>query len=126
MYQSIYALNKADMITNQYVGVIDWHGTQATQYKVTLKNNGKKFTLDYHMGMAHQNEPKLSDVLYSLIMDSQAVEMSFSEWCSMLDYDENSMKDFKIYSQCKRLGKKFYSLFDNEEIENFKQLLEEY
>ena len=126
MYQSIQALNKADLITSKFVDVVDWHGTTASKYRVTLKNNGKRFTIDYFMGMAHKEPPKVSDVLYSLTMDAYALEVSFSDWCAEYGYNEDSRKDLALYKKCVATSEKLYSLFSDEEIENFKQLLEEY
>lgn len=126
MYQSLYALNKSDMIKSKYIGVIDKDSWTCTQYKTTIKNNGKKFTFDYFMGLAHKDEPKLSDVLYSLIMDSDALNMDFNQWCDNYGYDVNSIKDLRTYKLCIKNGQKLFTLFDNEEIDNFKQLLEDY
>jgi len=44
--------------------------------------------------------PKLDDVLYSLVIDSEAENMSFSDWCSNFGYDDDSMKANKIYNAC--------------------------
>lgn len=126
MYQSLYALNKADLMKSRFIGYTSKDNWNANQYKVTLKNNSKQFTIDYYMGLAHKEAPKLSDVLYSLIMDSDALNMDFESWCDMLGYNVDSRKDLKIYNLCIKNGQKLYSLFDNEEIEQFKQLLQDY
>lgn len=44
--------------------------------------------------------PVLDDVLYSLVSDSDATEMSFSEWCSNHGYDSDSRKAMAIYEAC--------------------------
>ena len=46
--------------------------------------------------------PKLDDVLYSLVMDAEADTMSFSEWCSCFEYDEDSRKALSIYDACRK------------------------
>ena len=114
------------MIKTEYIGFTSLNNWACNKYKVILKNRGKQFTLDYHMGLAHKNPPKLSDVLYSLIMDSESLEYSFSDWCDMLGYNTDSIKDKKIYNACIKNGKRFYSLFDKDEIQNFKELLKDY
>lgn len=126
MYTSIFALNKADMIKTQYIGFTSLNDWNCNKYKVILKNGGKQFTLDYHMGLAHKNPPKLSDVLYSLIMDSESLELNFSDWCNMLGYNQDSIKDKKIYSLCQKNGKGLQKLFNQDEIQNFKELLQDY
>ena len=126
MYQSLYALNKADIIKTKFIGYTTKDEWNANQYKVTLKNKGKQFTIDYYMGLGLTEPPKLSDVLFSLIMDSEALEMDFDSWCDMLGYDNNSIKDKKIYDLCIKNGQKLYSLFDDEDIKQFKLLLQDY
>jgi uncharacterized protein (UPF0264 family) len=59
-------------------------------------------------------------------MDSDALNMDFESWCDMLGYNVDSRKDLKIYNLCIKNGQKLYSLFDNEEIEQFKKLLQDY
>ena len=126
MYQSIYALNKADLIQTKFIGFTTKDNWNANQYKVTIKNNDKRFTIDYYMGLAHKEAPKLSDVLYSLIMDSDALNMDFNEWCDMLGYDVNSIKDLKTYKLCIKNGQKLHGLFTDEDITSFKELLQDY
>ena len=126
MYQSIYALNKADLIQTKFIGFTTKDDWNANQYKVTIKNNNKRFTIDYYMGLAHKEAPKLSDVLYSLIMDSDALNMDFNEWCDMLGYDVNSIKDLKTYKLCIKNGQKLHGLFTDEDITSFKELLQDY
>lgn len=44
--------------------------------------------------------PKVDDVLYSLVMDSEAAEMSFDDWCDCFGYDSDSIKARDIYFAC--------------------------
>ena len=44
--------------------------------------------------------PKLKDVMYCLVMDSDALEYTFSDWCHEFGYDDDSMKAKKIYDTC--------------------------
>jgi hypothetical protein len=46
--------------------------------------------------------PKIDDVLHSLVMDADACEMSFADWCGSLGYDEDSRKAFAIYEACQK------------------------
>ncbi len=45
--------------------------------------------------------PKIEDILYSLILDSDVLDYSsYGEWCSNFGYDEDSRKGEKIYHDC--------------------------
>lgn len=54
--------------------------------------------------------PKLDDLLYSLVLDADACDNSFEEWCSNLGYDSDSRKAFATYEACKANGKKLIGL----------------
>lgn len=85
----------------------DWHQT-AFQWLVFI--NGQQF--DYYTGSAHvfkskhswvEDKPKppsLDDVLHSLVMDAEAEEMSFDDWCGNLGYDTDSRKALETYLAC--------------------------
>lgn len=79
----------------------NWQET-AHHWLVTI--GGQEF--DYYTGSAHVTEkgtpkkPALDDVLYSLVMDARACEMSFYDLCSELGYDTDSRKALAIYEQC--------------------------
>jgi hypothetical protein len=44
--------------------------------------------------------PSLADVLYSLALDSEAIDYTFEEWCGNLGYDSDSRKAESIYKSC--------------------------
>jgi len=45
-------------------------------------------------------KPTLKDVLYSLQSDAQAANQNFSDWCSDMGLNDDSMKDMETYKQC--------------------------
>ena len=50
--------------------------------------------------------PKIDDVLYALIMDAEALDYTFEDWCSNCGYDTDSRKAFATYEACKANGEK--------------------
>ena len=50
--------------------------------------------------------PKLDDVLYSLLSDSEACDLDFDEWCAEFGYDTDSRKALAVYEACKANGEK--------------------
>lgn len=129
MFTSIDQLNNSKLLKTDYKGIVKntlWNNQQVNFYKATLKNNGKQFTLDYYMGLGISRPPSVSDVLYSLIMDSDALNMSLSEFCNEFGYDEYTAQGKKIYNLCLKNGKRLKALFSSDELENFKTLLQDY
>jgi len=54
--------------------------------------------------------PKLADIFYGLVLDSEACEMSFQDWCDNFGLDSDSIKAKKSYDQCQEIGFKVKSL----------------
>lgn len=50
--------------------------------------------------------PKLDDVLYCLLSDSEACDLDFDEWCAEFGYDTDSRKALAVYEACKANGEK--------------------
>ena len=99
----------------------EWKRT-ATKYncKITFKN--QSYTFSYWMGAAHTKAPSKKDVLYSFIMDDVSY-MDFEEFCSNFGYDTDSIKTFNA---CQTQTDNFYRLFNEEEREILRELLENY
>ncbi len=64
-------------------------------------------------------QPKKEDVFHSLVMDAQAGEETFEDFCANFGYDEDSRKAFKVWETCRDQGKEFRKLVGDlfEEIE---------
>lgn len=102
----------------------EWKRT-ATKYncKITFKN--KTYTFNFWMGSAHTKAPSKKDVLYSFIMDDVSY-MDFNEFCLTFGYDDDSIKALKTFKACQTQTDNFYRLFDEEEREMLRELLEDY
>lgn len=74
-------------------------------------------------GIMRPQFPKASDVLYCILSDAEALDQSFSDWCSCFGYDEDSRKDEGIYFQCCEMGKNVRKCFSHEQIEELKAAL---
>lgn len=102
----------------------DWKKT-ATKYncKITFKN--EYYVFNYWMGSAHTQPPKLKDVLYSFIMDDVS-EMDFQEFCSCFGYDDDSIRALRTFEACQEQTKNVNRLFNEDEKEMLRELLEDY
>jgi len=70
--------------------------------------------------------PHAADVLYSLILDSSACEMSFADWCANFGYDTDSRKAFATYEACQQNANKLSRIFTHAQIASIREALEDY
>lgn len=100
--------------------------------------NNKIFTTQYKCGLGHvikfkqswvEDKPKAPDnagIMYSLLMDSEASDYSFSEWCNNFGLDSDSISAFNTYQQCEKIAKELNSLFSREELQQMREALRDY
>jgi hypothetical protein len=88
----------------------------------------RKGTLMYEQLEAQRKPqaPKIEDVLYSLILDSSALDTSFEYWCDDFGYDTDSIKALNIYQVCCENAKKIKRLFDSATIAAMREFFRYY
>ena len=76
---------------------------------------GRKTTWEYEKESIRlrvkNSQPDWLGVLYSLDLETLAVEGSFENWCADLGYSEDSIKDLNTYNICAKQGKVFRKIF---------------
>lgn len=70
--------------------------------------------------------PCAASVLYSLLLDSRAADMSFYDWCDDLGHDSDSRKAEALYDDCCKIGRDVRAFFTREERAELERLLEDY
>ncbi len=70
--------------------------------------------------------PHPADILYCLLSDAEAIDMSFSNWCDSFGYDEDSRKAFDTYTQCGNIGKQIRKVFSHKQVVELRQMLQNY
>lgn len=104
---------------------------KANKWQVKLVYFDKEYVTDFYMGpelvnkMGRPKKPTIKDVLYSIIMDDVS-NMNFNNFCDEFGYDNDSIKALKIYEACQKETEAYYDMFDSEEREALKELLEDY
>ena len=89
----------------------------------------RKGTLAYESWERKNTQPKkpsVSDVMYSILMDIQADDSSFNNWCDEYGYSSDSMKAFKTYQTCCEYAVFVRKAFTVEQIEQMRKALEDY
>ena len=77
----------------------DWRQT-AFQWLVFINGQQFDFFTGYSWVEDKPKQPSLDDVLHSLVMDAEAEEMGFADWCATFGYDTDSRKALDVYLSC--------------------------
>lgn len=118
---------------------------QCDAWRVKLQARAEVFETDYFTGLGHRKArpgapsdkgrsntlyreewekrwlkpvtPRAADVLHSLLLDAQAADMSFPDWCSAYGYSDDSIKALETYRQCCDIGAQMRRVFDHKTFE---------
>lgn len=131
-----------DAIGGQRTKRDDW---ECFQWEVTflrLTNLKQQLRTQFYCGLAHvkanrypvghwarseiPQPPSAADVLHSLLMDSQAREQSFADWCADLGYDADSIKALNTYNACVATDNQLRQVFTATERDKLAEMLEGY
>ncbi len=88
-----------------------------------------KNTVGYHNWVkqyVRPTAPCAADILYSLVLDSSAIDTSFDYWCSDYGYDADSISAFNTYQACCKIAKELRRVFTRAQLETLHELLEGY
>jgi hypothetical protein len=103
----------------------DAEGWAHYAYTVTLEYQGRTMATPFKCGGVHARKlvyndaripvpPSAADVLYSLILDSDALDRSFEEWACDFGYDTDSRKALDTYLDCQRAGHEVRALLGDD------------
>ena len=103
----------------------NWAGEiEGDHYSCSLERNGRYMHTFFSKGSGHKGKwPNVKEVLWALLMDADALEYDFDEWCDNLGYDNDSIKAKKIYDLCRDLGRKVID-FLGDDLEAWKKELQ--
>jgi len=109
-------------------------GTTVDQWDVTVTGkDGCHHMFDYFTGLGRRQglkspkQPKVADVLYSLLSDASAEQRNFHEWCSDYGYSLDSISALNTYRACLDTAHALHKCFSNELLAELRDdLLAEY
>jgi len=121
--QTIEDLNNTKIFDIKYNGYVRDGEWNHDSYTVKCKT----FNNEFKQGTGIKEPPKNADILYCLLSDLELSQYdSFNDFCELFAYDNDSIKALKIYKQVLKQNKAFLKVFSEEEIENFRKLLEDF
>ena len=103
----------------------------ANKWQVKLVYFNKVYITYFYMGsglvdeIGKPKEPTKEDILFAMIMDDVS-NKNFNDFCDEFGYNNDSIKALKIYKACLKETKAYYNMFDSEEREVLKELLQDY
>ena len=99
---------------------------QFDEFLKERKEPEDKYLVKFHKTLPlYVQCPQLADVFYSFMMDRPQGEQ-FEDWCSLLGYDEDSRKAYKIYEACCKEEADLNKWLTEEQISKLEELLEDY
>lgn len=73
------------------------------------------------------NAPSLTDLFYSLVMDSDVIESSgFEDWASNLGYDTDSRAAESIYRACLEIALKLRAAIGDADLQSLREAFQDY
>mgnify|MGYP006268495129 CR=1 FL=1 len=72
--------------------------------------------------------PHMADVIHSLMSDRATILYAdtFEEWAEGLGYNPDSREDERVFKQCKLHSRELERLFNNDELTDISEMLEDY
>ena len=70
--------------------------------------------------------PTAASVLHSLLLDSEAVNSCFSDWCADFGYNDDSIKALTTYNACCKIGQQLRGFFTQQQRETMREILQDY
>ena len=131
MKQEIFNIEELP-VTIRYVGETKRDNWQCDQWAVTITSKYGTYNTDYFTGLGHRIKakqswvsdrpkvPTIADVMYSLMLDAEASDYSFSDWCDNFGYSDDSINAFDTYRACCKTGEALRKHFTPEQREQIK------
>lgn len=103
-----------------------WDAT-ASHWHVTVRRNGKRFSVEYSMGSAHTGEPDLCDVLNAVLRDAEcyANASSVDDFAEDYGYTKPS-EAIRAWNACKGTVANLDRLFTSAELSDLRELFEDF
>lgn len=111
-------------------GYHSFNSLHQDRYRAIAAETGR-----YHVSMPFKSfslvtkllpAPVLADVLYSLVVDSDAIEMDFDEWASNYGMDTDSRKAEAMFNQCRDISIQLRRILGNAALEKLRELFQDY
>ena len=83
-------------------------------------------SFDFYRHFERKEALPVTDLLYCVISDASAMDETFESWCSNYGYDSDNISALKTYNACIENGRKLVGIFSPNEINQLRELLQDY
>lgn len=70
--------------------------------------------------------PSITDFVYSLLVDSEAIDYTFDDWCANFGYDTDSRSAYSTYEECVQIGIQLRSGIGAKNVELLRDAFQDY
>ena len=116
-------------ISSEYIGNGKWGADKwrSDKWEVCLYRGAYKITVEFFLGEGNNGRaPELKEVVFALLNDAQAGELSFEDFCSDFGYDTDSRRAYATWEACKENREKLLAIFSPDEIAELEVDFENY
>lgn len=105
---------KRRMATQYYTGL--GHRKSKKPMPVYIAKLGPRIMarVDWEKENLKPVQPRAADVLYSLFLDGEAINQSFTDWAGDFGYNTDSIKHRNLYDECCKTGEELRKLFSHD------------
>lgn len=125
-------------ITIDYVCETQRGDRKCDQWRITFKHPGGFWSTDYFTGLGHRAKPRsqyspaqpvkpeVAGVMHCLLMDAEAIDLSFKDWCDTFGYSDDSLKALDTYRQCCETAVQLRKVFSTSDMAKMREALIDY
>ena len=118
------------------MGHCPFYKSHKVSYRMTMWEH-ERIMIECEKGfaIAGENLPTLSkipilpdslDVIHSLLIDAEAFEYDFEEWCGNFGYDTDSRKAESMFNQCRDIGTKLVRAIGTDGLARLQDAFQDY
>ena len=89
-------------------------------------NQGSPTVMAVFNAIANMARPKAEDCIACILMDAQATDYTFPDWCAEYGYSDDSREAERIFNLCKENGYKLQKILSPAEMEEAKKMQENF
>ena len=93
----------------------DWH----TTYKTGLGHRKGKYP-------PQPVKPDNKSIMYSLLLDADAGNENFDDWCFNYGFDNDSIKALNMYKECLAIYANLHKTFNHAQLTDMREALQDY
>jgi hypothetical protein len=121
-----------------YMGETKKEDWECFMWRVDIASSAGIWSTSFYTGKGRVTKPKHpymepkpkkptnADILYSLVLDANASNENFHDWCANYGYSSDSIQALNTYKECLEIGNQLNKHFGRDLVNKLTELLQEY